>query len=552
MASCKDSVFTLENATIRFDPAKDQRFLIQDSLGLTKLDTIYVRAEVRLNNLEFEPRGSLGGIDGRFQFVNYIQPKFNKIKFERPFSISQAQVTYRIIFNWSRFESNVKIIFDKSSIDNEISLRNCIFQGYSEFEITKGAISSNGCLYEPPNNQEVIYATSFEVNHEESFVVLSENKFNIRDNKGRASNVGIGGKLYTLRLFDNTFQADLWMAEVSVEDITMIGNTFNGLVNMTNVEFGSYKSELYYDQLGGKVGVYSNEDLSADIIRTWRPESHVSFSDSIASERFFNVYRRLTEHFKSRGNTRDFNKLYIEMKDFETMQLQYYSEQDNSLAALFSWRVNQLLGVISDYGTRPAKSLVYSIYIVLLFAFIYIFFPNSWDTQGRKRLIDRYTFFFKYLRKDAGIHEVYLENRQENLMQYEEFKNLINESGQKVPKFFTATGLPIYKWAVSGTNLSASFLRRFDIIKGRWEDLPKSKRIWKSILITGAFIVAIIYDLFIKVLNALMLSVNAFTTLGFGEIPIKGVPRYLAIIEGFIGWFMLTIFSVALISQLLN
>jgi len=37
-----------------------------------------------------------------------------------------------------------------------------------------------------------------------------------------------------------------------------------------------------------------------------------------------------------------------------------------------------------------------------------------------------------------------------------------------------------------------------------------------------------------------------------GEIPIKGLPRYLAIIQGFIGWFMLTIFSVSLISQLLN
>ncbi len=35
-------------------------------------------------------------------------------------------------------------------------------------------------------------------------------------------------------------------------------------------------------------------------------------------------------------------------------------------------------------------------------------------------------------------------------------------------------------------------------------------------------------------------------------IPIKGLPRYLAIIQGFIGWFMLTIFSVSLISQLLN
>ncbi len=38
----------------------------------------------------------------------------------------------------------------------------------------------------------------------------------------------------------------------------------------------------------------------------------------------------------------------------------------------------------------------------------------------------------------------------------------------------------------------------------------------------------------------------------FDEIPIKGLPRYLAIIQGFIGWFMLTIFSVSLISQLLN
>ena len=38
-----------------------------------------------------------------------------------------------------------------------------------------------------------------------------------------------------------------------------------------------------------------------------------------------------------------------------------------------------------------------------------------------------------------------------------------------------------------------------------------------------------------------------------GEIRERVKPlRYLAIIQGFIGWFMLTIFSVSLISQLLN
>ena len=121
-----------------------------------------------------------------------------------------------------------------------------------------------------------------------------------------------------------------------------------------------------------------------------------------------------------------------------------------------------------------------------------------------------------------------------------------------IPNFFIATAIPLYKWSVSGTRLSASFLKRIDIMKGTWQELPKSKRIWKSIILVGAFLIAILYDIFIKVLNALMLSINTFTTLGFGEIPIKGLPRYLAIIQGFIGWFMLTIFSVSLISQLLN
>ena len=37
-----------------------------------------------------------------------------------------------------------------------------------------------------------------------------------------------------------------------------------------------------------------------------------------------------------------------------------------------------------------------------------------------------------------------------------------------------------------------------------------------------------------------------------GDTLINGLLRYLAIIQGFIGWFMLTIFSVSLISQLLN
>jgi len=147
---------------------------------------------------------------------------------------------------------------------------------------------------------------------------------------------------------------------------------------------------------------------------------------------------------------------------------------------------------------------------------------------------------------------VYMDEKKEALLEYDEFKAMVQSSGKTVPKFFTITALPIYKWAVSGTKLSVSLLKRVDFLEGNWEELPEKKRFWKKVLLISAFCVVLIYDVFIKMLNALMLSVNTFTTLGFGEIPIKGLPRYLAIIQGFIGWFMLTIFSVSLITQLLK
>lgn len=57
---------------------------------------------------------------------------------------------------------------------------------------------------------------------------------------------------------------------------------------------------------------------------------------------------------------------------------------------------------------------------------------------------------------------------------------------------------------------------------------------------------------FIRALNSTTLSINAFSTLGFGAIPVKGVSRYITILEGFLGWFLLSIFSVSLISQMIQ
>ena len=61
----------------------------------------------------------------------------------------------------------------------------------------------------------------------------------------------------------------------------------------------------------------------------------------------------------------------------------------------------------------------------------------------------------------------------------------------------------------------------------------------------------LLWGLMISLINATTLSLNAFITLGFGNIPTHGIARYFCVLEGFIGWFLLSIFTVALINQVL-
>ena len=150
------------------------------------------------------------------------------------------------------------------------------------------------------------------------------------------------------------------------------------------------------------------------------------------------------------------------------------------------------------------------------------------------------------------MNDIYLVEKKKELSEYEAFKKRIEDGKLELPRFFIAWSKPVYNAAMIGTKLTSKALKFTDILSGEWHSLSPSQKRWKNVQIGTYLVVGVGYDLSIRVLNALMLSINAFTTLGFGEIPIKGLPRYLAIIEGFIGWFMLTIFSVSLISQLLN
>jgi len=362
-----------------------------------------------------------------------------------------------------------------------------------------------------------------------------------------------------VKVYDSKFQNG-----ISVED-SRIGNSFELVDNdlqyldITSSDLPMHNTFIPFDNISGKIvlDLDKYERIFSSFGATAKPAPLKNFTvaDSLTQleyQRVIASYSKLLTIYQNRGDYDSYNQCYVEMKNLVTDRLRTKYDQTPSFASFFDYQINIFLKVFSDYGTRPAKAIEFSLYVILIFAAVYLFFPNHWDSHGKTRIMDRYRFFLKYLNRDEGASEVYEEEKQKELLPLHEFREYLEQHGKTAPKFFYTTAVPLYKWSVSGSKLSGWILSKIDVLNGKWSETPEKGRLLKSTLVIGAFIIALIYDILIKVLNAVMLSINTFTTLGFGEIPIKGLPRYLAIIQGFIGWFMLTIFSVSLISQLLN
>lgn len=260
----------------------------------------------------------------------------------------------------------------------------------------------------------------------------------------------------------------------------------------------------------------------------------------------------MTEYYKNRGNLKAFNAMFMEMKDMETMQLQYFYEKDKNVQNWFSWRMNQFLGRFSNYGTSPVKAILYAIQVILFFSLFFFFFHNTWDTFTREQLMSRIKLLTKYFRSEDGIANLYEEQERHRYKSYEDFMAYMNEGKSEIPKMFLWISKPLYRLSTIGISTTNKFLNKTEILNGKWSELTKGNK-RKTAIIGGLILIShLVLSLVMKVLNAVMLSVNSFTTLGFGEIPTIGIGRYAAIIEGFMGWFLLTLFSVSLITQLLQ
>lgn len=590
----KDSVFRLNDAIIHFNKKTDSAYAAKVNVAnmketILRKDTITIDKELHLNNVQFltyyaerENKNTVptsvmyyGFYHVRFlkpiEFTNTLALDVRGCQFEKPVSVTTTPAIDGIINHFEK-ELNIDdisfqdITLYKSTFNSKVTIgisnhftKNNLLTNLS-LEIDQNVFNKEAVSIDA-RNVSIFRATNNAFNTQiRTPIFITDNRVvTIENNKFTAASFIVSTKNHTeyFSLYNNTFEQYVKLGFFSlIKDSKIDWKQWNNKVVASGGQT-SYYSKITKENTAirdslFKIGIeaFDHWRLSEQLVNRYLKESQIIEQNSYAEEiklryNFYNFY-------KDNYDLENANLVYVDIKDLETKRFKYLYDTNPSFKTFFKWRINQFLKIFSNYGKEPEKAVIFSMYVILFFAGIYLLFPNSWDTLGKKRLMHRFEFFQKYLRRKEGMHTLYLEDKQQEISSYEDFKTNLEQTHLEVPTFFITWSKPLYNASMFSSRVTAKFLKTTDVLQGKWQDLsPKQKR-WKNIQIGFLLTIGLFYDLFIKVLNALMLSINTFTTLGFGEIPIKGLPRYLAIIQGFIGWFMLTIFSVSLISQLLN
>ena len=113
-------------------------------------------------------------------------------------------------------------------------------------------------------------------------------------------------------------------------------------------------------------------------------------------------------------------------------------------------------------------------------------------------------------------------------------------------KFYTEHGTQPVKAIIISFYILIIFGLFYFFFPSKWDEFDLDIKKWKSQGFKKSSFIAMKH-----LLNSFVLSLNAFVTLGFGNIPTTGLPRYVCVLQGFIGWFLLSLFTVALINQTL-
>lgn len=542
MVECTAAVYRLENVVLRFNNGTadtafttyrefpDGSALIRSVPEKTNsvLPTYSVKSIVILRNIDIEKRSG-----------NSPNLTFDNFSFESGLSISESRCN--LDFHDCMFSDLQQ---DKGFSGFNASRLTATYLGF--FRCTfKQELAVVGCQLDDLGFYECKQVNSLDCQIRENQIKNFDFKNTTFDKVQIDANTfgvaSVAKCFFDKLIFDNTIQRQLEIYSCSCKS----GVFFYG------AQFPHKNTAIPFKQFAKKMAL-NTVDSSTYRTIIYRAINDVELTDEDNYNALISIYTDFLSLYKTRGDQESYNACYVEMKQIHTRRAGYMYRKTPALETWFDWRLNQLLEVFSDYGTNSAKGLIYIFYVIIGFAALYLVFPSEADNLSREKSFRMFDVVIGYFSTNATLVNISEHKRRRALDDLHNFRTTLEVSRKDVPAFIAWLGAPLYGLNKAYLGFSAWLVERFDIIPGRWNELSAGRKAWTGTAVGAYMLGFLVWGVVMRFVNAFALSINAFVTLGYGEIQARGMARYLAVLEGAVGWFLLSIFSVTLISQLLQ
>ena len=485
-----------------------------------------------------------------FRQCTSLYAKFKDVTFKRHVYFYESQIEF-FEFDNCTFNHGFEM-GENAKVFDHLSFSNCTFTMIPEL-IKKPQVHEERNVIKnlkaiPPLFQIVNRIDPFDLNFDKCTFTLDSS---IQNREQFAVNLH-SSQFNSFHLINSTADVPINFSNSFITNQFSVHHcNFKGKVLAEALNFSTGNAKLEWSSFANnKIAVYDIEEkrfLSGDVLPL--------IKDDFYFNTLISTYALFYTTYRQQGNRLSANACYREWKDVETAYLAHMKNSRDDFQLYFNWLMNVFLRVFCDYGTNPIKSMVWSFYVMIAFALFYFFFPKQSGIYQNETLRSKIKNLSKWFTEQKSLQHIFTETKQTP------DPSLIEESDLRE---FIATNkktLPVYYWFLGGRWLSLSLLYyklelsvllAFSRLIDSWRTKNAFLKSLASISFLFMLISMTLINIFMRLIDSLTTSLNAFSTLGFGDIPVRGVAKYLAVLEGFIGWFLLSIFSVSLISQIIQ
>lgn len=490
----------IRNVKVVWDESTDREYMDGRFNSIKEPETIIIENRLLFVDCEF---------DVEYFFV------LRNIKFLRNISFKNCS---NLKFNFKNVTFNNPISFNSNCFIEFLNFERCTFYGFAlkNVQVT-GKLIFDHCKMEVANSLPYFVSSfhkgsnlfSIDNRLESINLKISNCSFNKENNTidKKINMVNLSNSVFSqLKIEDCDFNTPLLLESSTIENtLIMKKNLFNHPIVISNLNINDTNFKIAWKDIDrGILNLIENEKLL-------NAEKILSEKRNDLTQALFSDYSLIYNALKDQGNRLEANQCYVEWKDIETKWFQKTAIGKDR--KFFIYLSNKFLSFFCDYGTNPLKALFSSFYIVCLFSIFYM---------GRLTYNqDSFIFVFFTLIKSRFDKIQFFRHRKIFTRKFEY---------EKSPLFLKEKGL----------------VNRCFFIINNSTNLKSKKKTFIFASLLGLLVLSIL-----QISKSIIISLNVFSTLGFGRIPQKGFLKYVAVIQGFIGWILLSVFSVSLINQII-